>query len=124
MERKFFVKAIKESVRDTAVTSTIKNLNKPAGRCPSQENLDLSRWFNGLTESDKEMLKKALLRAVDHSVFGFFAVLDGVRSVEDSPEKGKFELFYKKNSARQLLNCEEDEYLHDIYKQLISDNNN
>lgn len=121
MERKYFVKAIKESVRDSAVSSAIKNLNKPAGRRPLQENLDLSQWYNGLTESDKEMLKKAILRAVDHSVFGFFAVLDGVHIVEDSPEKGTFDLYYKKNSVKKLLNSEEDEYLHDIYKQLISE---
>ena len=124
MNNKSFVKAIKESVRESAVTSTINNLTKPAGRRPLQENLDLSLWYNGLTESDKTMLKKAILRAVDHSVFGFLAVLDGVHAIEDSPEKGKFELFYEKNSISKLLNSEEDEYLHDIYKQLISDDKN
>ena len=120
MERGDFVKAIKENVRDSAISSTVKNLTKPTGRRPSQDFMLLSQWFNGLAESDKEILTKAIARAVDQSVFGFFAVIDGVRTVEDSLDKGKFELFYTNNSIRRLLNDEQDEYLHDIYKQLIS----
>ena len=48
-------------------------------------------------------------------IFGFLCVLDGVRIIEDSEEKGKLLLYYEKNGNRQLLNDPKEEYLHDQF---------
>lgn len=120
MNREEFVKSIKENVRDLSITGMIKNLADPPGRKPDQEMLKISQWYNGLNKLDKEMLFIVIKRAIDQSVFGFFAVIDGVRAIENNLVKGKLELYYNKESVELLLNNELDEYLHDIYKNLIS----
>ncbi|HBW37141.1 MAG TPA: hypothetical protein DEF89_18345, partial [Desulfosporosinus sp.] len=51
---------------------------------------------------------------------GFFARLDGVRVIEDTSFKGMLELYYTNDSSKLLLNNEQDDYLHDIYKDLTS----
>lgn len=120
MNREEFVKSIKENVRGSSISGTIKNLEKPPGRRPEPELVKLSEWYNGLNESDKGMVFRAIERAVDQSVFGFFAVLDGVRVIEDTSLKGMLELYYTNDSSKVLLNNEQDDYLHDIYKDLTS----
>lgn len=120
MDREIFVKAVKKNVRDSAISGTIKSLINPPGRKPEQELMMLSHWYNGLNEINKEMLIKVIERAVDQSVFGFLAVVDGVRVIEDSFDKGRLDLYYMKGATQLLLNGEQDEYLHDIYKNLTS----
>jgi hypothetical protein len=60
------------------------------------------------------MLARVVATAVDRSVFGFFCVIDGVRAIEDGPDKGRLELSYVKDGVR-LLNPPEGEMLHDIF---------
>ena len=118
MDGKDFVRAIKELVKNSAVTTTIKNLESPPGRKPSEELVTLSSWYKQLDDTNKGMVKRVLDVVTDSSVFGFLAVLDGVRVIEDSSDKGDFELYYINNENRELLNDPEEEYLHDIYKSL------
>ncbi len=118
MDREQFIKGILLRVRDSAISGTLKSLVEPPGRRPLKEDMVLSEWFNNLSEQDKEMVKKIIENAVDSSVFGFLAVLDGVRVIEEGPSKGDFELYYVNGSLRIRLNETDDEYLHDIYQGL------
>jgi hypothetical protein len=59
--------------------------------------------FNGLSEHDQEMLRKALTEAVDSALFGLFTVVDGVRTIEVSPYKSEFEFYYVKGKEKKLL---------------------
>jgi hypothetical protein len=118
MDREGFVKSIKESVRDSSVSGTVKNLEKPAGRQPDPALARLSAWYTALGASDKRMVRGVIERAVDQAVFGFLAVLDGVRVIEDRSIEGRLELRYTAGSSTVLLNNEDDEYLHDIYNDL------
>jgi hypothetical protein len=68
-----------------------------------------------MSEQDREMLRKALSDVVRSSIFGFFCVLDGVRTIEDGLEKGKLELWHVKNGQRTLINDSEQDFLHDEY---------
>jgi hypothetical protein len=61
-------------------------------------------------------LHRIIELSVDSSIFGFLCILDGVRALEYGAEKGCFELYYKKGDQRALLNDENKEFLHDIYK--------
>ena len=47
----------------------------------------MSSWFNTLSSEDKGMLARVLKLNSDSAVFGFLAVLDGERIIEDSPER-------------------------------------
>lgn len=71
-----------------------------------------------MSEQNQEMVKKALTEAVDSALFGLFAAIDGVRTIEDLPTKGKFELYYVSGQERKLLNNPNDEDLHDKFNYL------
>jgi len=55
---------------------------------------ELSTWYNGLSANDKAMLARMLERVATNATFGFLCVLDGVRAIEDGPEKGTLKLIY------------------------------
>ncbi len=64
------------------------------------------------------MLRAALREVAESAVFGFFCVLDGVRVIEESPEKGDLELYYVKGEERNLLNNPNGGELHDLFNSL------
>lgn len=115
MKAQQFVEAIKIAVVDSSIESIKSNLIQPPGRQPAQNLVEMSIWYNNLTDEDKNMLTRVIKEAVETSVFGFLCVLDGVRPIEDGEEKGKLNLFYEKKGKQFLLNDLEEEYLHDIF---------
>lgn len=115
MNSEEFIDAIKLAVRDSAVTGTLSLLQKPPGRTPRQDLLEMSEWFNSLSNEDKSMLARVLRLNADGAVFGFLAVLDGERIIEDSPEKGEFELFYVGKKEKVRLNGPGQDMLHEIF---------
>jgi predicted transcriptional regulator len=121
MNSEEFVKSIIEVVREESISDSIEDLVDPPGRKPSSEDIELSSWFNQLNDKDKEIIAKVVKRATDTTIFGFFTVLDGVRAIENDSNKGKLELYYKKNENINLLNNNQDEYLHDIFNNQIKD---
>jgi len=68
------------------------------------------------------MIEKALYEAVDASLFGLLAIIDDVRTIEDTTNKGTFKLFFEKGKERKLLNDKDNEFLHDIYNATINPN--
>jgi hypothetical protein len=113
-----FVKVIKEVVKNSAISGTLKNLELPPGRKPAKELIELSNWYNKLDNKNKMMLQRVLDMATDSCMFGFLAVIDGVRSMEDVKDKGELELYYVNGGIKERLNNPNEEYLHDIYKSL------
>jgi hypothetical protein len=113
MNAEEFIHAIKLAVRDAAITNTIDVLARPPGRRPSQQLLDQSQWYKSLDEQERSLLGDVLALAVDHAVFGFLCVIDGVRVVEDGPIKGEFQLSYVKDKA-EIVNPP-DIMLHELY---------
>lgn len=114
MNSEEFVDAIKIVVRDASISGSLKSLTKPAGRKPDRKLVELSTWFNELSDSDKEMLEKVIKYVADISVFSFFSVLDGAAVIENGPDKGDLELYYVKGAEQLLLN-EPSNPLHDIF---------
>jgi hypothetical protein len=114
MNSKEFVEAIKLTVRDAAIAGTIRQVAAPSGRqLPDSERLR-ANWFSALSEADKDMIESVVQEAVHQAVFGMLAVLDGVRTIEDSEEKGRLELWCI-GQEEHLLNDPNKEFLHDIY---------
>lgn len=115
MNAEQFVEVIKLVVRDLPMQGMIEQLKKPAGRKPPPDLVAASQWYNSLNEEDLRQLHYIMRSAADSSLFNMLCVIDGVQVVEDTPDKGEFELYFVKNGERVLLNRPDGCMLHDIY---------
>jgi hypothetical protein len=119
MTAREFIEKIRQVVYNTTVTGCLSLLQEPPGRKPSPQLAALSQWFNQLSEADRAKVRGVIELAARKSVFGVFAVLDGVRQVENTESKGALELRYWKDGQSQLLNDPNAEPLHDIFNQIV-----
>jgi hypothetical protein len=119
MNRRKFVEIIRRIVLEATAKSTAKILKNPPGRRPRRELVELSHWYQSLSDSDKEMVEKLLSAAAHQAVFGMLAVIDGARVIDEGTEKGKLELFYLRGEKRLWLNPPDLEPLHDILNQMV-----
>lgn len=115
MNESEFVAAIRLVVEQSAVKDCLEMYREPPGRNPSTELVELSRWYGALSEEDQSMVVKAMQDAVQATVFGFFCVLDGIRAIEDGPDKGSFELWHVTKDGRTRINDPAKMFLHDEY---------
>ncbi len=76
----------------------------------------MSSWYVAQDEKTRAAIRQIADRVADATVFGFLCVLDGVRVVENRESKGSFELWYVNGSDRVLLNREDAEFLHDLWR--------
>ncbi|GGH04548.1 hypothetical protein FAZ19_05565 [Sphingobacterium alkalisoli] len=118
MKSEEFIKSIKVVVSQGAINDVLESLSDPPGRKPNNELVEISNWYNSLDQEGKSFIKKIVEMGVDTSMFGFLCVLDGVRVIESTIDKGNFELYYAKGKSTTLLNDPQEEYLHDIYNAL------
>ena len=109
-----FVSGIKSEVQDSAVRETIDLLTQPPGRSPSLSLLSASAWFKSLSSEDQQQARQVLAIVSRSAVFGLLCVLDGVRTLEESNEKGIFELLYKNGADSILLNSPKGPMLHEL----------
>lgn len=116
MNAEVFVNALRRYVHESAKRGVLEDLVNPPGKAPSTDDACISEWYMGLSDVHRTMVERIVDIAVGSSVLGFLCVLDGVRAVEDTSRKGRFELYYVGRSERILLNEPEQEYLHDIYE--------
>lgn len=116
-----FVKVIKEVVYDSSIKNTVSNIQNPRGKHLPSDEIKISQWYNNLSDQDKGIVKSIIKICATHSVFGFFAVIDGVRQIEKTFEKGKLELRYLKGDQIDILNDQSNEYLHDIFNGEIQE---
>jgi hypothetical protein len=90
-------------------------LQRPPGRRPAGDLQAQSRWYHSLDEEGKGMLSSIVLSAADFAVFEFLCVIDGVKPIEDRPDKGELELWYVgAGNERVLLNPPDGDFLHDM----------
>jgi hypothetical protein len=115
-----FVAALTESCRDGAVEGLTKQLEKPAGRKPSQQLRKLSSWFKSLSPNDQQNLTAVMRMAADATLFGVFCVFDGVRTVESTSMKSSFRITATKGVVRTVVSPS-TEFLHDIYRARADD---
>jgi hypothetical protein len=118
MNSEQFVSVIKGVVIDSTTKSTLSILANPPGRRPNPELLKKSDWYKTLSDQDKKMVESVIAGAVHQAVFGMFAVIDGVRVIDEGPTKADLELFYVKDGERVRLNSPGEEPLHDILNRL------
>ena len=112
-----FITKVRQVVYDPAISGTLSVIQRPPGRRPSENLTALSAWYAQLSENDRKMLQSAVALAARGATFGMLAVLDGVRQIEETPEKGTLELWYAKGDRRVLLNSSRSEHLHDLFNR-------
>lgn len=120
MDSETFVQVMKVWIADREVQNTIGTILKP-GKNPTAVRSRLNEWFSTLTERDRQRVEDAIHLAVNGLMFEFFCVLDGVKPIENGPEKGRLELWYTRGESRTLLNDRRGEPLHDVFRSLIDD---
>jgi len=108
-----FVDALKEIIVEDGTRNLQTNLIKPPGRSPANELVQMSKWYNALSDGDKLMLLKIISDALHGGLFEVLCILDGVSSIENG-EKGKLKLYYEKAGKSILLNDESKVMLHDL----------
>ncbi|MCP4272708.1 MAG: hypothetical protein GY781_12200 [Gammaproteobacteria bacterium] len=110
-----FISLIKIAIETGAKEDVIENLKEPPGRKPDAELLKNSEWYISQNKEGKERIESIISDTVSETIFGFLAVLDGVRSISEAGKTNSLELHHIENSNRTLLNDQSKEYLHDIY---------
>lgn len=110
MNAEEFIDAVYLVVYESAVKGTMKQLAHPSGRRPRPDLVELSAWFNELSEADKKRVGDVARLAADHAVFGVLAVLDGVRVIDDG---GRTELYIRTGDGTLLNDPPE---LHDLFR--------
>jgi hypothetical protein len=116
MNKEEFIAALKVAVHDSTIKGMKSVLDSPPGRKPHKKTKEISLWFNSLPEEDKQQVDEIIKQTVHASIFGILSVLDGVRAIESTPEKGNLELIFNKDGKKAYLNDPQGEMLHDIYQ--------
>jgi len=111
MNSEEFVQGIYASVYKTSIEAVIKTIADPPGRRPRRDLVELSSWYNGLSDADKSQVRGVVRRAVDQAIFGMLAVLDGVRVIDDRHTD-----LYLRTGDGTLLNDPSENELHALFQ--------
>jgi hypothetical protein len=110
-----FIESIKSGVEQSTLDGLKSLLEKPPAHSPSKELVGLSDWYKSLDISNKENMHEIIRLATKHSIFGMLCVIDGVRQIENTYDKGELVLEFHKNGEITRLNDPNEEFLHDIF---------
>ena len=117
MNARDFVNGVRAVVLDGAVRAIRQTLEKPPGRRPKREWVEISDWYNSLSASDRAMVLRVVTSAAHAAVFNLFALLDGVTTIEDDPVKGNFILLFRGAATDTILNDPRGVMLHDLLNE-------
>lgn len=106
-----FVEAVRQHVQHSAAEETLENLRAPPGRSVAKDVRARSVWYNGLDPEAAAHVGRIVESAAHAAVFGLFAILDGVRTIDDAG--GEFELTYV-GEKRLVLNDPAAIGLHEL----------
>jgi len=121
LDRERFVGLLIDHVRAPAIEGTVATMKAPPGRAPRPQRIELSNWFNGLAESDRAFVTRAMTDAVDGALFGVLCILDGAQSLNPRPgvlQRLVLRAELDDGRERLLSTHDELEELHDIYNWL------
>lgn len=116
MNAEEFVLVIKQVVEKAAIDDLISSLNATNEYPVDKKLARMLEWYSSLNAEGRAMIMDLISESVQSTLFGFFCVLDGVRAIENGPEKGRLELVFSKGDTRTVLNDGELDFLHDLYQ--------
>ena len=103
MNAQTFVSALIEVVERGAVRGVRKDLEKPPGRQPPADLVGRSRWYLGLSESDRLLVDEVMNEVASQTVYNVCLLLDGLVDVEAGADKGSFRLVYSKHGVESEI---------------------
>jgi hypothetical protein len=115
MDASKFVEIVKKSVCETAIRDTLRNLEYPPGRRPPRDLLARSEWYKALDENQRSVVRDIVRSSVENAIFGFLSVLDGVRPIETTEERGSFELRFTKGGIEETISPS-DTFLYELFR--------
>jgi hypothetical protein len=89
-----FVQGVRQHMEASARGEIEFIQSSPPGRKPHQEDVDMHRWYSGLSGGDKDMVHRLIYKTVEGTAYGFLMVLDHKMFIEGVGEKGELELYY------------------------------
>ena len=110
-----FVVELKQVVRDGVEGEIEYYLNPPVTNPPGHLGV-FSRWYQGLSDEDKEVARIALEYAAEGSLFSLLNILDNVQSLPSM--KGHLESYYVEDNTKLRLNDPEGDFLYDIFNNI------
>jgi len=110
-----FVKALTIVVEKTSIEDVIGSLEKPPGRRPKAELIEISDWYKSQSLDNQQQIRKLISESVKTTLFGFLCVIDGVRKISDVD--GSLELKFVAEMDGTVSSIKEGCFgdLHDIY---------
>lgn len=113
MNSQEFIDVIKTEVLESSIDATIKLFERPPGRSPAKELMEMSVWYTSLSTEDKQMVNKLIQESARGAVFNFLCILDGVKAIENN-DKGTLKLYYQRREENILLNDQSKVNLHEL----------
>ena len=119
MNAEQFIQLLVRYVRDTSISGTFSILTNPPGRKPREKHVRISNWLNQLPDEERMIVKQVVEESVDAALFNILCVFDGVKKIEESTGDSQFRLIHEIGQSSECINDPNDEYLHDIYKDVV-----
>lgn len=116
MNAQVFVSGLIEVVEKGAVRAVTKDLERPSGRSPPAELVNLSHWFITLAEDEQRRVISVMESVARQTLYNVCLVLDGRLSLEPEADKGTLRLTYSKGGAETEIARTDESDLSDEYK--------
>ncbi len=110
-----FVGALKAETR-RSVEGTIKYMQAPEGRGPSEPLRSLGQWYRGLSPENQALVRAAMNYAAEGSLFRLLSVFDNVAFAGDI--RGHYELYHVGETHKTRLNNPDGDFLYDLFNEL------
>jgi hypothetical protein len=113
MTPKKFVKTLKAEVRDEA-KSEVSYFLKPESESPPRHLARFSKWYKGLSASERKIARDLIQYAAEGSLFQLLTFLDNVGYL--GSDTGTFELWHISGSGKRTrLNDPDGELLNELF---------
>ena len=112
-----FVDLVDRYVGQAAIHAVHSQLQKPSGRRPAAHVSRMSDWFNRLADADRAMVSEVVAETAASTLFGFYCLLDGSRTILDDSEHERIDLTYHNDDgATKIASTDvgETELLHEL----------
>ena len=111
MNSEQFVEAVNTAVCHPAIKGVLATITSPPGRRPRRDLAELSSWYNGLSDGDKNQVRVLVRTAVHQAIFDMMAVLDGAKAIDDEHTE-----LYLRTGDGTLLNDPAASELHALFQ--------
>jgi len=106
---------------DQSIEIILKSLKNPKPKLICKKLKDTSEWYLSLSKNNQLNIHFVIKEALELGLYAIFSVLDHMHFIEDTPDKGKLELYFKKDGHVVLLNDPNTQPLTDLFKNLMQE---